>query len=329
MASIKELIQSLEGVRRSRIICYFTGDRTNQEIQIGDDVLPCFSRHLSDIGKSEKLDLVLYSRGGNTLTGFTLANALREFSDNVNVLVPFRAHSCATLIALSANAVIAGPFAQLSPIDPSITTPHGPTIQQGGENKFIPVSVDDVANFFQLAKQEAGLKEEAHMASVLGHLCQRVSPLALGAVYRAREQIGMLAKKLLALHMADNEKIEKIVKQLTRELLSHDYLIGRREARHMGLPVTDATSQEADLMWQIYECVAADLKLSEPLMWEKEAPSSGSKTVTNARGLLESRNVKHVFSSIYQVKRVTISQGGGKKSEELQITVTEESWKKV
>lgn len=39
----KELIQQLESIRKSRIICYFTGDRKNQEVQIGDDVLPNYS----------------------------------------------------------------------------------------------------------------------------------------------------------------------------------------------------------------------------------------------------------------------------------------------
>ena len=78
------------------------------------------------------LDLLIYSRGGNTLTGFTLANALREFAGEVNVLVLFRAHSCATLIALSAEKIVAGPFAQLSPIDPASPRRHGPRIIQAG-----------------------------------------------------------------------------------------------------------------------------------------------------------------------------------------------------
>ena len=182
------------------------------------------------------------------MTGFTLANALREFAEAVHVLVPFRAHSCATLIALGADSIVGGPFAQLSPIDPSITTPHGPTIEQGGEVKFLPVSVENVANYFELARREAGLKEEQHLAAVVGYLCERISPLALGAVYSAREQIGMLATKLLSLHMSEKEKIDRIVRVLTRELLSHDYLIGRREAQAIGLPVIDATDREATLM---------------------------------------------------------------------------------
>jgi hypothetical protein len=316
----------LEEVRGSRLICYFTGDRRNQDIQIGDDILPCLAEHLGVIGKVAKLDLLIYSRGGHTLTGFSLANALREFAESVCVLVPFRAHSCATLISLGADSIVAGPFAQLSPIDPSITTPHGPTIQQGGDLKFLEVSVEDVANYFELARTEAGLKEEQNLSAVFAHLCQRVNPLALGAVYRAREQIGMLARKLLGIHMTEEERIERIVKKLTRELLSHDYLIGRREAKSLGLPVVDATKEEADLMWKIYEDVAQELHLNEPWNWENEAQGTQPKTTT--RGLLESKGLKHVYATTYQIKRITLQQAG-QKVDSLQIKPLDEGWKKA
>lgn len=332
MPTRKELIDNLEKARGSRIICYFTSDRQGQETQIGEDVQPFFAQHLGAIGKVPKIDVLIYSRGGNTLTGFALANAMREFADKVNVLVPFRAHSCATLIALSADSIVAGPFAQLSPIDPSIQSPHGPSIKVGGERKFVPVSVEDVANYFELARGEAGLKDEQHIAAVFGYLCQHVNPLALGTVYRAREQIGMLATKLLSLHNKDEAKVAKIVKLLTRELLSHDYFIGRREAKDLGLPVVDATDAEAALMWQIYEDVAGELMLSEPWNWEKEAQGTLPKKVSVARCLLESNGLKHVYSSTYEVKRIATGGGpggGGKKGETLQITGLEDCWKKV
>ena len=55
------------------------------------------------------------------------------------------------------------------------------------------------------------------MNEVLAHQCGRVNPLALGAVYRAPEQIGMLARKLLKKHLADESRTERIVTSLTRE----------------------------------------------------------------------------------------------------------------
>lgn len=326
MTTRKEFIVELEKLRGSRVICYFTGDRPGQETQIGDDVLPWISNHLSKIGCVDQLDILLNSRGGNTLTGFALANGLREFAKHVTVLVPFRAQSCATLIALGADEIIMGPFGQLSPIDPSIHTPHGPTIEREGTLQFIPVSVEDVANYIQLARKEVGLATEEQMAEVLAHLCQRVSPLALGAVYRAREQIGMLASKLLSLHIKDEDRIKRIVKQLTRELLSHDYIINRREAREIGLPVLDAEQRTSEIMWAIYEDIAAELNLGQPWNAEKELKGAQSVKVTNKRGVLESRDLLHVFESTYQIKRVTMTKEGNK-FEALQVTPLDEGWK--
>ena len=323
MTTRVSLIRELEKKRGSRVVCYCTGDRKGQEAQIGGDALPILAQHLTRIGRVERLDLLIYSRGGDTLSGFAIANSLREFAEEVNVLVPFRAHSCATLIALSANNIVAGPFAQLSPIDPSITTPHGPQIEQDGKSQFIPVSVEDVANYFELARNEAGLKDEAHLASIVGHLAQRISPLALGAVYRAREQIGMLANKLLALHSSDAVANKRIVQQLTRELLSHDYIISRREAKDLGMSVVDASEEESDVMWKIYEDVSVELGLGTPWNWEAEAKDGQLKPAF--RAILQSVNLKHVFTTTYQIRRVTAN---GKN--ELQITpVDEGSWRKV
>ena len=304
MANLDNLIGQLEQARDSRVVFYCTGDRKSQESQIGHDVLPVIARHLKRIGKTERLDLLIYSRGGDTLTGFALANSLREFGNEVNVLVPFRAHSCATLIALSADHIVAGPFAQLSPIDPSITTPHGPSMNQEGVVQFLPVSVEDVASYIELARQEAGLKADEHMATVFEYLARSVNPLALGAVYRARTQIGMLANKLLALHSDDTEANERIVRQLTRELLSHDYIISRREAKTMGMSVVDAGETEAELMWKLYEGAASELNLGDPWNLQDEVlryNSSQPVVLDCTRAILQSSGYKHVFASKLQV----------------------------
>ena len=321
--TLNDLIKALEEQRNSRVVCYCTGDRQGQEVQIGEDAPPILAQHLFRIGKVDRLDLLIYSRGGNTLSGFSMANSLREFADEVNVLIPFRAHSCATLIALSANHIVTGPFAQLSPIDPSITTAHGPRIEQAGNTQFIPVSVEDVANYFELARKEAGLKNDAHLAEVFSHLTKGVSPLALGAVYRAREQIGMLANKLLALHSEDVDGNNRIVRKLTRELLSHDYIISRREAKEMGMCVVDANNEEADLMWTIYRDVAMELCLDFPWNWEVESQETQPRS--SKRAIFQSRDFKHVFTSTYHITRNVVE---GKV--DFQVMPTDEgSWREI
>lgn len=323
----KALILSLEELLKSRVIVYATGDRPGQETQIGDDAIPAFYQHLEAIGRTERIALLLYSRGGHTMSGFAIANALREFAKDVHVLVPFRAHSCATLISLAASAIYMSPFGQLSPIDPSITHPLGPSVQEGQQTKFIPVSVEDVAAFFLLARQEAHITDP-QMAEVFAHLSRSVNPLALGAVFRAREQIGMLGRKLLQRHMSDQPRIERIVSSLTRELLSHDYMIGRAEALDIGLPVQPPNEAVETPMWQLYLDLAAEMKLSVP--WTPEGQLEGqpvAKTLS-CRVVIESARLKHIFATEAEFRRVA-GVKDGIKIEGVHGRVLQEGWRAV
>lgn len=106
----KALIAKLEALCSARVICYATSDRAGQETQIGDDAGPFFYQHLQKIGHVDRVAVLLYSRGGITMVGFAIANAMRELAKDVIVLIPFRAHSCATLIAVSGSKIIMSPF---------------------------------------------------------------------------------------------------------------------------------------------------------------------------------------------------------------------------
>jgi len=324
----KTLISKIEELRGCRLICYATGDRANQDTQIGEDAIPPFYEHLNSAGRVERLAVLLYSRGGNTLSGFALGNALWQFAKDVHVLIPFRAHSCATLISLSASKIVMGPLGQLSPIDPSITTPHGPTLQAEGQPlKFIPVSVEDVAAFFSLARTEAKLGDE-RLNEAFAFLCQRINPLALGAVFRAREQIGMLARKLLKKHLADDARVDRIVSALSRELLSHDYVIGRAEAKEIGLPIDEPTDDVAGLMWSVYSDLASEMKLAQP--WNLETELGGEQHVKriNVRGVIESQSLKHSFVTTHELRRTTMTRDG-MKFDAVQSKIIDEGWRKV
>jgi general secretion pathway protein A len=49
-------------------------------------------------------------------------------------------------------------------------------------------------------------------SGVVGHLCQGVSALARGSIYRGRELIGRLAKKFLGSHLKDNDQMQRSIK---------------------------------------------------------------------------------------------------------------------
>lgn len=248
----------------------FMGDRAALETRIAQDIVPIVARHLRGIGRSERIDLVLYTLGGDVMAGFRVVHLIREYcTGQFNVIVPFRCQSTGTLIALGADGILMLPEGQLSPVDPSITGPYNPMIpgmpiQPGAPLPALPVSVEEVVSYISLAK-DVGLQGEESLAKVFERLTNDVRPLALGQVYRARTQIRMLSRKLLQTHMeADNPVIDTIVETLTEKLYSHDYLISRKEAKTIGLKVEDAALPVEAAVRGLYDEYEKDLELRQP-----------------------------------------------------------------
>jgi hypothetical protein len=111
---------------------------------------------------AKSITLVLYSRGGDTLAAWGIANLIRQFCDEFHVVVPFHAHSAATLICLGANSITMTKQATLGPIDPSVNTPYNP--QVGGQT--VPVRVEAVAGYVDLAKTMLGLTSDESLRHV-------------------------------------------------------------------------------------------------------------------------------------------------------------------
>jgi ClpP class serine protease len=263
-----ELYKQLEEMRSSKLIVYVTGDRRGLETHIADDVLGLFVDHLDKIGAVPKISLYLYTSGGMTLAAWSIANLIRQFCDQFEVLVPSKSHSAGTLICLGANTIVMTKQATLGPIDPSVNTPLNPGVPGGPPNVRIPVSVEAINGFIELAK-EIGVESSSDRAAILSTLASHIHPLVLGQVYRTRGQIQMLARSLLSAHIkgADEEKIRKLVSFLCSESGSHDYTIYRKAARdELGLNVEHVEHSDAvyGLIKSIYDNIAAELELAAP-----------------------------------------------------------------
>jgi hypothetical protein len=314
-AQRKKQIGELEGLRGKRVIVYITGDRLpNMGTQIAGDVFPLIYSLLSKIGHVPKLDLFMYSTGGITMVAWGLINLLREFSDSLSVLVPFRALSTATLIALGANEIVMSRLGQLSPVDPSVNTPFNPPAPQqpgGPPPGSLPVSVEDVRGFLDLARDEARISKEELISSVFSQLATDVRPLALGNVHRAKEQIKMLTEQLLLLHISEAEKgrVGPIVETFTRKLFSHDYLIGRKEAKKIiGSEVVDAPPDVEKAMMDLYFSYAEDLELNKVHNPEGVLGKDSQKVATFRRAYVESTDGCYVFKTIQELRRVQVQQ---------------------
>jgi len=316
----KSIIAAIEKKLDARLIALVWGDRQHLETKMAPDILPLISDLLTCIGSTKNIAIFLYTRGGDSIVGWSLVNLARQYCQKLIVLVPSRALSCGTLVALGAEEIIMSKHGQLSPIDPSVASPFNPTMPgapsgQPGAVTLLPVSVEDMAGFLDLARKEVGLKADESMVDVLKILADKIHPLALGAVYRAREQNRELAGRLLEKHMDDEARRNHIVNKLTKELPTHNYLIGLNEAKaDIRLHVNEPDEEVEKLIWGLYKEYEGWLKLTNPHSPELDLGSEDQKKVRYERAVLEcldnKKLLQHIFVTDKMLLRAKITPPG-------------------
>src|SRR3989338_8980467 len=271
----KQLVQQIEGLRRSRVITYLTSDRQGPiNARVAMDIIPIISKQLRTIGKTENIDLFLYSSGGDTMVPWRLVSIIREYCDKFSVLIPYKAHSAATMIALGADEIVMTDLSELSPIDPSTANVFNPQDPQNPQNK-IPISVEDVMAYFDLAKNKFGIKNDEELSRVFMKFVEsnpQIHPLALGNVNRTHNLIRMLAKRLLKSHKSPmkEEEINRVVDDFTEKLYSHKYFVGRKEAKEdLGVKsVVFADQNLSKVMTELFEEYKNEMELGK--IWNPE-----------------------------------------------------------
>jgi hypothetical protein len=290
------LIEKLEEKLHSPVICYVITDRENiPPYMIGDDDIRIMHNHFEAVGMKDQINLFLYTRGGAVMPAFRIVRIMRDYCKIFKVLVPYRAHSAGTQIALGADEIIMGKMGELSPVDPSTGNEFNPQDPLNPQQR-VSISVEDVKAFFDLAK-EAGLVSENHKFEVFRILANRVHPIALGNIQRVSNEIPPLVKKLLDLHMdaiKDKDQINYIVKALTEER-THEYLITYEEAKEIGLKVIRPDEELENLMWRLYGQYEKDLQLLEPFDPVSVLGSQSSVDFRFDAAIIECSSKGHLF----------------------------------
>lgn len=271
----KQLIQQIEQLRKSRVITYLTSDRQGPvNARVALDVVPVISKQLHAIGKTDNIDLFLYSAGGDTMVPWRLVSMIREHCDKFSVLIPYKAHSAATMIALGADEVVMSDLSELTPIDPSTANVFNPTDAQNPQNK-IPISVEDVMAYFDLAKNKFGIKNDEELSRIFSKFVEsnpQIHPLALGNVNRIHNLIRRLAERLLKSHQSpmSDADVKSLVDYFTEKLYSHQYFIGRKEAKEdLGLKTVQfADDLLSKTMTELYEEYKKEMDLDT--LWNAE-----------------------------------------------------------
>ena len=285
----KKLYEKLEENLDSKIVLYATSDRRGAETQIGQDVIDIFIAQLDKIGVTKKISLILYTRGGDTAAAWNLVNLLKQFCDEFQVIIPHRAHSAGTLISLGANSIIMTKQATLSPIDPSVNTPLNPIAQTGQMAIQMPVSVEAIKGYLAFAREELSIEDDLALSNIMVKLSEKIHPLVLGQVFRARMQIKMLGEKLLSQQVSDTNKMKEILSFLCSDSGSHDYTINRREARDvLGLNIIKPDEEMYAIIKAIYDDFSKELGFGMPFNPVTMSQTTKDSTYYVKRALVES-----------------------------------------
>lgn len=301
------LIQQLEQARGSKVICYLTSLRQNVPGQIADDQVRVFFDHLLQLPRPpiEKLDIFLCSNGGSGTVPWRLVSLFREFARSFAVLIPYRAYSAATLLALGADEIVMHPFAELGPIDPTVANDFNPIEQHTGRR--LGISVEDVTAYVNFIKSTVGITHEDELVKTIEILANKVHPLALGNIERFVAQSRMIAKKILRTHMTNVEDhtIDEIVENMASKLYFHGHPINRREAKaDLRLRISANPEPELEaLLWQLYTDFEAEFENRTSFSPEVELASMSDSVVEKEYTLTHAMIESVALSSRYVSQR--------------------------
>jgi hypothetical protein len=300
------LIEQIERVRESRVLVYVTGDRPPAGSQLANDALRPLYDHLREMGKVEKLDLFIYSRGGDIDVPWRIASALRRASDTWNVLIPFRANSAATLLSLGADEIVLGPLAELGPIDPFMNLQRQ-VGQPGGPPMFMQdnIGIEDLMAYVKFVNERAGLSDQEALTASLGHLANRLDPISLGAAYRTHTHIREVAKRMLLSRKQPptEQTMATIIETLAERVYAHGHAIGGSDALEMGLPVVQEQESElSTLLWDLLTAYEDHLKLLTPIDPITAVASDDVFTEHTVAGVIESVWGLHEFTGELEIR---------------------------
>jgi hypothetical protein len=254
----KKLISEIETLRGSKVVTYVMTNRPNIRSDMDSTDIIRFREHLDRIcGVCNKVDLFLYSYGGELEAAWELANLFREYNLDFSVLVPYHCRSSATLLAMGAKEIVMGKMGTLGPIDPTIRL-------SGGNLEGMEISLADMDSYEDFIREEYQITQPEEKIKAFEKLAEAVSPILIGRAYRNYLETRDDASRLLQRYNNDPAKVKKIVKFLLHGIHTHNHSISRGEARHIGLNVAYADDRTEKLMWGLYKEYEKAMRMDIP-----------------------------------------------------------------
>jgi len=300
-----ELIGKVGELAGGPVIVYFTADSPIVTGLISEDAPRPMFDHLQRMGRQKRIVLYLYSPGGQMETPWKIVTMMREFCDELYVVIPYKAHSAATMIAIGCDKICMTSKAELGPIDPSLMLA---VPQEGAGNRLPDLGVEDVSGYLAFMRERARLTDQAAIASVLLPLARHLTPPVLGRLERTYSHIRLVARNLLSLHKPpfEDRQIGTITEALTEKMYAHGHGIGRREAKQVGLDIQALDEGQERPVWSLYELYEPVFRLQETRDLESYFPA-GSDTYESSDtpvACIESTALLHAFVGKVRAQRI-------------------------
>lgn len=199
-------------------------------------------------GKDRNLHLMLETPGGDGEIAVRMARSLQARCRKLTVIVPDRAKSAGTLLAMGAHKIIMGPTSDLGPVDPQLYIPHAR--QRWIAAHDLIEAVDGALD--QVQKQPTAFQLMASLLSDVNYLMYQQAKSAM-------ERLDDLIEAALASNPKRNsQQVQKLVKKLKKESIItdpkvHGAIFGSKEAAAAGLPVLEPPSEEQwEIIWRLW-----------------------------------------------------------------------------
>lgn len=213
-------------------------------------------------GDFKQASVLLNSPGGSATATYKMILALRQYVDDVEVLVVREAKSAATLFCLGADTIYMGREGELGPLDPQVLDRTGSGRRVSALESFIALeqllehSMDSFDAIVRMLLRNAPMdipqsieRAERLLAAMVSPLYRQIDPHELGESGRYLAEIEEYAFRAMR-RWGYSGKSESEIRQIVRKLVwtypSHDFVIDLTEAKEIGLnaePMSPASEE--------------------------------------------------------------------------------------
>ena len=295
--SIVGFIEVLEGMRKESRVDNFLMLGTMGPLTVHRTIKVLEEARKNDRRFTDRIDVILYSGGGQASDAYRIIKVLRHFYDEVNIIIPFWAKSAATLLAFGADRIVMGDWGELGPLDAQIIKEGEDLPAESRDSALnIQASLEQIElrsregflDFYQMLKNNKEknlnikISPKVLTEDLLGYSADFYAPLLskidteeIGRMSRAVDIGRQYAKKMILQYhpniKEDDEKIDKLINYLVFDCPEHgfviDYVFIKQYLNYVisptEVPYSEAYSQ---LLHQTYQhLIEAELSIEEPL----------------------------------------------------------------